>query len=96
MKVKQPMGIEELCVVLFDIQTDIIETNSYDRLDDFMNCLQRVRDLLPEASHCTAVAINDFIENFPKSVETNTISELSEFSRWWGRGQMYGGFTRLE
>ena len=95
-KSSQPIDLESLCMKLIDIHNIIIESNSYNRLEDFMFYLSQVRDIISGSSQETADSITDFIENFPRVLEGNTYLQFKEFSKWWGRGQQYVSFIRLK
>lgn len=88
--------LENLCMKLINIHNIIIESNSYDRLEDFMFYLSQVRDMISFTSQETADSITDFIENFPIVLEGNTYLKFKEFSKWWGRGQQYVSFIRIK
>ena len=94
--INQSKDIENLCTELFNLHIEIIDTNCYNKLDDFIYCMKLIRKILTEVSVTTALSIDDFIINFPKIVDTNIFTDLVEFSKWWGRGQQYTSFTRIE
>jgi hypothetical protein len=87
--------VEEICLELYEIQIDIIEDNSYKKLDAFLALLKKIEEVLPEASKPTSLAINEFIRKFPEVIEKNTTTDFPNFSQWWGRGQQYVSFTRI-
>jgi SAM-dependent methyltransferase len=86
--------LDDLSASLEKIVEEILESNSYDRLDDFLFHLKLLREILPEESQQTIISITDFIENFPRLIETNIQPQFDEFSKWWGRGQQYVSFIR--
>jgi SAM-dependent methyltransferase len=87
--------LEELCVELFEISVDIIEDNSYRKLDAFLALLKEVDEALPDVSRPTSLAIKEFIRKFPEVIERNATTDFPNFSHWWGRGQQYASFTRV-
>ncbi len=87
--------VEEMCVELFEIQTNIVEDNSYRKLGAFLALLKKVDEALPEVSRLTSLAINEFIKKFPEVIERNKTTDFPNFSQWWGRGQQYASFTRI-
>lgn len=87
--------IEEMCVELFDIQIEIVNENSYRKLDEFLALLKKVEEALPYVSQPTSIAINEFIRKFPEVIQKNKMTDFPNFSQWWGRGQQYASFTRI-
>jgi len=89
------LDVEDLCMTLFNIQVDIVESNSYNKLEEFMSYLKKLKKLLPDVSNPTVVAIDEFLTKFPDIIKREILLDLPEFSSWWGRGAQYCSFTRL-
>ena len=89
------LDVEDLCTTLFNIQLDIVEANSYNKLEEFMSYLKKLKKLLPDVSSPTVVAIDEFLIKFPEIIKKKILLDLPEFSSWWGRGQQYSSFTRI-
>jgi len=86
---------EEICLELCKIQLDIVKDNSYQKLEEFLALLKKVKEALPDVSAKTSLAIGEFIRKFPEVIEKNTMTDFPNFSQWWGRGQQYASFTRI-
>lgn len=95
LKTDKLANIELICLKLCDIHTQIIEDNSYRKLDEFLALLKEVKEALPQVSKLTSLAMNEFIEKFPEVIEKNKLTDFPNFSKWWGRGQQYVSFERL-
>ena len=84
-----------VCEELHQLHIQIIEDNSYQRLEEFIYLLGGVKDMLPEIFKRTSIAIDEFMLKFPQVINDNLLLEFPNFSQWWGRGQQYASFTRV-
>jgi len=96
LKSRHASQLESLCMEAFSTHLEIVNTNSYSKLDEFMDVLKDIIRILPKVSDSTSIALNDFIYNFPKFLQNNKEVDFPEFSQWWGRGQQYVSFIRTQ
>ena len=86
--------IENLCTNAWKIHLDICNNSNYNKLDLFLSCMNEICHTIPAEFDCTKSAIKNFVEDFPRFVDTNEDPEFASFKRWWGRGQQYISLMR--
>lgn len=95
---KEPVSLEleHLCAHLYYLQTQIATSGCYATLAEFIDGLREVGSKLPPVFKATSASIDEFVEVFPRAVETNATPEFKEFGKWWGRGQQYISLFRFQ
>lgn len=88
--------LEAICEDLFHVQEEIVRDGSYAHYGEFARRLSEVDLMLPPCSWRTSLAIKDFLTGFERALNGDSALGLSEFSSWWGRGQQYLNFVRID
>ena len=87
--------LEPACMEAYDLHSEMLADDSYDQLDKFLACLQKIEDMIPHPFETTSAAIREFIELFPRFVSSDISHKtFRNFCGWWGRGQQYVSFIR--
>lgn len=87
--------LEPACKEAYDLHSKMLTDNSYNRLDDFLACLQKIPPMIPAPFEATRIAIHEFIELFPKFLyDVRAEVKFRDFPCWWGRGQQYVSLIR--
>jgi hypothetical protein len=83
------------------VHNNMIKTNSYKKIDNFLYILKNIEQALPKEFQITKNSINDYIMDLPKFINqklqmTNILSNkiFTDFKNWWGRGQQYSSFIK--
>lgn len=87
-------AVESLSKSAFGIHNIIMNTNSYDRLDDFIAVLTELTKVLPDEFEITRMAVRDFSEASRKYATGDMKVDFRSFEKWWGRGQQYLGMVK--
>jgi protein-L-isoaspartate O-methyltransferase len=86
--------VEELSRLACAAHENIIESNSYDGLQDFFRIILELRGYLPVEFSQTASAIDDFVKSLREFIDDSGKVTFHQFKNWWGRGQQYASFIR--
>jgi hypothetical protein len=95
MKIAGDLGfVEELSRLACRVHEHIIESNSYDELEEFFRIILELRRSLPAEFGPTAPAIDDFVKSLREFIDDPGKVAFHQFKNWWGRGQQYASFIR--
>jgi hypothetical protein len=95
MKIRIELGlVESLSRLACEAHDEILESESYDNLDEFFRIILELKKLLPVEFALTTAAIDDFVASLPRFIDGSETVEFRDFKRWWGRGQQYASFIR--
>lgn len=77
---------------------DMWLSNSYDKWSQLAQVLGDMKLALAtnDQFQCTAISLDDFIDQFPKVIEGDLRTDMRSFGAWWGRGQQYVSFLRTK
>jgi 16S rRNA G527 N7-methylase RsmG len=95
MKIEKDLGfVESLSRLACEAHDRIVESASYDNLDEFLRIILELRNSLPAEFEPTATAIDDFVTSICRFIDGSGTVEFHDFKKWWGRGQQYASFIR--
>jgi SAM-dependent methyltransferase len=95
MKIESDLSfVEELSRLACEVHDKIIESNSYDELQEFFRVILELRRSLPVEFSPTASAIDDFVTSLREFIDDSEKVTFHQFKNWWGRGQQYASFIR--
>lgn len=96
-RMRDPQKALSILASLFELRDQILKAEDYSGLSDFLEQLQCLGDILPEESHLTRSAIQDYghrDRGISCFVNGRDLPNWPNFSPWWGRATLYLSFWR--
>ncbi len=87
-------AIEDLSKSACAVHDDIVNENSYNRLEDFLAVLTELTKTLPDEFAITKDALLNFSGASRSYAAGEPKADFRSFEKWWGRGQQYLGLVR--
>lgn len=81
--------LDKICRKIWTLSTEIVESTSYDLLDDLISQLDDFRQKTKGKLEYISESINEYLYGITRISEGEINFQMPNFSRWWGRGLNY-------
>jgi hypothetical protein len=86
--------IESICNELCLLHDEILNSDSSDKINEFIVVLNDLISTLPEEFIVTKISLNDYVRVLSELLYSGKLLEFNEFKEFWGRGQQYASFLK--
>jgi hypothetical protein len=76
------------------LHNEILNSDSSDKINEFIVVLNDLISTLPEEFIVTKISLNDYVRVLSELLYSGKLLEFNEFKEFWGRGQQYASFLK--